>query len=335
MALEELIYANADCLTISRRSIRGKWAYYSADGERIEDRDEITRLNAVGLPPAYINAAYAPFGHSHILAIGYDAKGRKQYRYHAHFSAQQSCSKFDNCRSFGAQLALLRRRVDRDLAHPGLGKSRVLASIVRLLDTGSIRIGNEVYAKTNRSFGATTLRRRHVQIKGATLHLHFRAKSGLDRNLRITDRRLARFVKRLQDLPGQALFKYVDDSGQPMPVNSTDVNIYIKETMGNPFTAKDFRTWSASVNAFRSIRTAKSDLSLKEMLAHVSAHLGNTPSIARKSYIHPAILSSMSDQAAIRAVPLPRATRWLDRYDRGLLAFLDKCPSAADLLIPA
>lgn len=323
-----LIFVDDSLPGITRQQRRGHWVYFAPDGTRITDREEIDRLNAIALPPAYGDAWFAPAPNAHILATGWDAKGRKQYRYHPDFRAEREAQKFDSCVTFGRLLPLIRQRVEADLASRACSLDRALACVVRLLDTGGIRIGNKAYAKANKSFGATTLRMRHANIASNMLHLSFRAKSGKQREMHVSDRGLVRFVRRMQDLPGQNLFKYIDASGHAAPVTSAEVNAYIRETMSADFTAKHFRTWHASVLAFSAIHDARRDRPLKEVLAHVAEHLGNTPAIARKSYIHPAVLACMNDQAALRTLPLPRKTRWLDRHERAFLAFMETSPSA-------
>lgn len=320
-----------------RRQRKGRaWAYFDPNGERITDRDEIDRLNAIALPPAYTDAWFNPKPHGHLLATGIDARGRKQYRYHPEFRAQRDCLKFDGLARFGCLLPLLRKRVEQDLARRGLVRERAIASVLRLLDGTAIRVGNEAYAKSNKSFGATTLRRRHAAISGQTLKLRFKAKSGKLMETGLTDRSLARFVRAVQDLPGQHLFQFLNDDGEPCPVDSGDVNDYIKTTMGEDFTAKHFRTWTASVAGFELIAEAKEHVGMKALLDHVSSRLGNTPAIARKSYIHPAVLALAADakaQAEFRnRLRLPRSTRWLSRHERGLIAFLGEAPETKRLL---
>lgn len=305
--------------------MRHGWGYWDADGTRITDREEIDRLNKIGLPPAYVEAWFCPDPCGHIQATGVDEKGRLQYRYHLGFREAQEAAKYDRCASFGHALPRLRKQVEADLKTRGLSKERAVAAVVRLLDLGRVRVGNEDYAKENKSFGATTLRKRHATIRGSTLKLQFRAKSGKLRNLTITDRSLAGIVKRCQDLPGQHLFRYLDDDGEARPVTSSDVNEYIKVAMGGDYSAKHFRTWGASVMAFEALATAKHDISLKTMLEPVTEALGNTPAIARKSYVHPRLIALVKEgQAEWRAgLKLPRATPHLSRYERGLIAMLE------------
>ena len=317
---------------VTRKKMRHGWGYYDADGARITDREEIDRLNAIGLPPAYRDAWFCPAPDGHIQAIGWDEKGRKQYRYHTGFRETQEAAKYELCAPFGHALPKLRARVATDLARRGLDKDIAVAAVVRLLDLGKVRIGNEGYVKSNKSFGATTLRKRHAAIKGQSLKLQFKAKSGKLRLLTITDGSLSRFVKRCQDLPGQHLFRWVDADGDCHPVNSSDVNAYIRDAMGGDFTAKHFRTWSASVLAFEAIACAKHDISLKTMLEPVTEALGNTPAIARKSYVHPALLAVVKHgQTEFReGLKLPRATQHLSRAERGLIAFLESGNSTAN-----
>lgn len=318
-------YADIESPAITRRKLRGRWVYFDAKGDRIEDRDEIDRLNGIGLPPAYDDAWFSNDPEAHILATGIDARGRKQYWYHPDFTARRNARKFGSCAAFGRNLPKIRERVERDLAKRKLTEERAIASIVRLLDSGKIRVGNDAYAKENGSFGATTLRRRHAKLDGNRLCLRFKAKSGKDCTLNVTDRGLIRFVKQVQDLPGQRLFQYLDEDGEFHPIRSSDVNAYIHETMGEEYTAKDFRTWAASVLAFEWLLEAEPGAKLKGMLAHVAEHLGNTPAIARKSYVHPALVE-LARTGKGRKLParLPRATRWLSAGERGFLAYLER-----------
>ena len=255
-----IIYCDDSTPGIVRKKVRDKWGYFGADGARVTDRDEIDRLNRIGLPPAYRDAWFNPNPDGHIQAVGWDEKGRKQYRYHLGFRETQDAAKYEGCAVFGTALPKLRARVEADLKLSGLSREKAVAAVVRLLDIGHIRVGNEGYVKTGNSFGATTLRNRHVKVAGSSLKLKFRAKSGKERVMTITDRSLSRFVKTCQDLPGQHLFQWLDGEGEPHPVSSSDVNEYIREAMGADFTAKHFRTWSASVLAFETLAAAKTGL---------------------------------------------------------------------------
>lgn len=314
---------------ITRRKMRHGWGYWSPKGERITDRDEIDRLNKIGLPPAYRDAWFCPHPNGHIQAVGWDEKGRKQYRYHVGFREAQEAAKYSRCNEFGERLPRLRKQVEKDLRARKLTRERAVAAVVRLLDLGRLRVGNESYAKANKSFGATTLRRRHAQLTGTRLRLQYTAKSGKQRVLTITDNSLIRFVKKCQDLPGQHLFGWLDEAGEARPVTSGDVNDYIREAMGAPFTAKHFRTWGASAIAFEALATAPEPIGLKTMLEPVVEALGNTPAIARKSYVHPELIELAKDKAAQLALrqrlKLPRAKRHLTRAERGLIAFFGEC----------
>ena len=314
------------------RKRRGRhWQYFDADGERITDRDEIDRLNGIGLPPAYENCWFCPRPDGHIQAIGYDAKGRKQYRYHPEFREQQETLKFERLAEFGRKLPKLRKRVAQDIAGKPTSCDAVIAAVVRLIDETRMRIGNEAYAKANKSFGATTLRNRHVKIERGKVKISFAGKHGIKRTVTVTDRRLALIARRAQDLPGQHLFEFLDEDGEPRPVTSSDVNLYIKEAMGEDFTAKDFRTWGASVLAFEEmVRRArgKKRIRLKSLIEPVAEALGNTPAITRKSYVHPAVIEAVKDVEAIARTRLPRKTKYLSGAERGLIDFLDSLGSA-------
>lgn len=326
----DLVFVDDGAPGISRRLLRGKWAYFDAKGERITNREEIDRLNAIALPPAYRDAWFAADPRAHLLAVGYDAKGRKQYRYHPDFRMEQETRKFDLCAAFGRRLPVLRKRVSQDLSSRRLTQQRAIASVVALLDSGEIRVGNECYAKANKSFGATTLRRRHAELNGKTLKLRFRGKSGKLREIASTDMALIRCVRTMQDLRGQHLFQYLDEDGSPTPVGSCDVNDYLHETMGDEFTARNFRTWSASALAF-GLLWENPDISIKAMMTEVAERLGNTPAIARKSYVHPAVISATKAEGRALALPerLPRKTRWMTRGERGLLLFLESAEATA------
>lgn len=328
-----LQYVDDQAPGITRKKVGRGWAYFDPNGKRITDRDEIDRLNRIALPPAYTSDWFCPSDCGHLLATGIDARGRKQYRYNPEFRMRQEAEKFDGCADFGRSLPKVRKRVAKDLRRRRLCREQVVASVVRLLDLGAIRVGNESYAKANKSFGATTLRRRHAKVSGGKVRLRFKAKSGQLREATISDRRLATLVRKMQDLPGQHLFQYLNGDGTPHPVGSTDVNAYLREAMGEDFTAKNFRTWHASVLALRLLAEADGVLTLKELTGEVSAHLGNTPAMARKSYIHPAVIALVDRQQKWRArFRLPRARKWLDGYERALIRLLETGPRAKTLL---
>lgn len=332
----KLVHVDDGLPGITRKKAGRRWAYFDTDGERITDREEIDRLNKIALPPAYTDAWFCPDPNGHILATGFDDKGRKQYRYHPDYRTHQEAEKFDRTAEFGRLLPKLRKRVERDLAGTVLSRERAIASVVRLLDLGVVRVGNESYAKSNKSFGATTLRMRHVTVSGKTVKLRFKAKSGKLAEVAVTDRRLAHFVRKMDDLPGQNLFQYLGDDGEVHAVGSAEVNDYLGETMGEHFTAKNFRTWHASAIAFGLLAHAKRPLTLKALMEEVSDKLGNTPAIARKSYVHPAVVALIDRQQKWRAsLKLPRKTTWLSREERGLLELLEASPGAEKLLAAA
>lgn len=329
----QLIYVDDNLPGITRKGAGKGWAYYDPLGALIKDRAEKRRLSAVALPPAYVDAWFCPAENGHILATGYDAKGRKQYRYHPDFRTMKESEKFDGCIAFGNLLPLVRKRVEKDMRSPKMGKDRAVASVVKLLDLGAIRVGNTQYARKNRSFGATTLQRRHAEVTGRTLRLSYIGKGGKRREVTLSDGSLARVVKQMQDLPGQHLFGWLDDDGDTQDVGSLDVNEYLAETMGEPFTAKNFRTWHASVMAFRLLGEAEEVLTIKAVLKKVSSRLGNTPAVTRKSYIHPAVIDLIDRQEEWREeLRLPRRTPYLNKWEHGLLDFLKDSPAAMELL---
>lgn len=334
--MEKLVYVDDDLPGITRRRAGKGWAYYDASGKLIRDAAERKRLNAVALPPAYSDAWFCPAPNGHILANGYDEAGRKQYRYHPDFRAAQESAKYDACAAFGKRLPLIRKRVDQDLSQPRVTRERALAAVVRLLDLSAIRIGNEHYARTNDSYGATTLRADHAEVGRRRIVLEFVGKGGKAHELALADAQLARAAARMQDLAEEAddhLFRYEDEGGTVRPVTSAEVNAYLRETMGEDFSAKHFRTFHASSLAFERLAAGPGEVRMKAMLEHVAERLGNTPAIARSSYVHPAVIARIEGQEAWRAgLRLPRATRWLTRAERGLIAFLEECGAASDYL---
>jgi DNA topoisomerase-1 len=311
---------------ISRKRMGRYWAYFDADGKRVTDRDEIDRLNAVGLPPAYSDAWFCADSNGHLQATGIDARGRKQYRYHPEFREKRESAKFGGLLEFGKALPRLRRRVQRDLKRRELTRDAVLAAVVRLLDTQHIRIGNEEYAKQNKSFGATTLRSRHLKRKGHDLVMRFAGKHGIVHEVKVTDTNLKRICRRCEELPGQMLFQYINGDGEPKPITSTDVNDYIREATGGDFTAKHFRTWSASVIALNQLLKKAEDarISVKTVVEPVAEALGNTPAISRKSYVHPKLLEAVKEDSRdpLDGMERPPARKWLSSAEVALLEFL-------------
>jgi DNA topoisomerase-1 len=328
-ALRAMLRHSSDSEPGYSRKRQGRyWAYFDAEGKRVTDRDEIDRLNAIGLPPAYTDAWFCADPDGHLQATGIDARGRKQYRYHSGFREKRESAKYEGLLEFGKALPRLRRRVERDLKRRELSRETVLAAVVRLLDTEHIRIGNEEYAKSNKSFGATTLRRRHLKRTGHALMMRFTGKHGIVHEVKITDSNLKRICKRCQELPGQMLFQYVNGDGEPKPVTSGDVNAYIKEATGEEFTAKHFRTWSASVIAFEQMLKKAEDarITVKTVVEPVAEALGNTPAISRKSYVHPALLDAVKSDARnpLGDIERPRRRTWLSSAEVGLIEFLAK-----------
>ncbi|MFE8645505.1 DNA topoisomerase IB [Sphingomonas sp. NCPPB 2930] len=298
-----LVYVSPEIPGLSRHK-RGKaFRYRRHDGEWLRDPDEIARIDKLAIPPAYTQVWICPLVNGHLQATGLDARGRKQYRYHADWRLQRDESKFERLEAFGRALPRIRARVARDLVPPKgepLGRTVVLATLVRLLDTTYMRVGNEEYAASNGSYGLTTLRMPHAGVRGSVLKLRFRGKSGVMQEVQLEDPRVARVVRRCQQLPGQELFQYQDEDGTPHAVGSSDVNDYLREIVGGDggvhFTAKDFRTWHGTVQALELTRLAcgqegAAAYSAKHVLAEVAKQLGNTPAVCKKSYIHPAVLA--------------------------------------------
>jgi DNA topoisomerase-1 len=296
-----------------RRLRRGEhFVYRDADGRQISDRDELARIRALAIPPAYEEVWICANPRGHLQATGRDARGRKQYRYHPRWRALRDHGKFDRVLAFGAALPKLRRRTGRDLARAGLPREKVLALLVRLLDETLIRIGNESYARDNHSYGLTTLRSRHAHAARGRLLVTFRGKSGQEHEVALDDARLARVVRRVQQLPGQRLFQYLDDDGTRQLVDSGMVNDYLHDGCGEDFSAKDFRTWGGTVYAAgvlantplpqtggeRARRAA-----LAEAVKQVATVLGNTPAVCRASYIHPSVFEGWADGSLHRAIP--------------------------------
>lgn len=287
---------------ITRIRAGKSFRYVGPAGRPVRDPKTLKRIRALVIPPAWTHVAICPSPHGHLQAVGRDARGRKQYRYHAHYREVRDQAKFSRMVAFGAVLAIIRRQVEKDLHRPGLPKEKVLATVVRLLETSFIRVGNDEYARENDSFGLTTLKNRHVEIEGARLRFHFRGKSGQEHSIELTDRRLAGIVKRCQDLPGYALFEYTGENGKVCSVESADVNRYIRQIAGDGFTAKDFRTWAGTILAIRELGAAGPSRTKREAkravvnaVKSVAARLGNRPATCRKYYIHPAIPDAYMD----------------------------------------
>ena len=265
----------------------------------------------------------SPVRHGHILATGRDARGRKQYRYHPRWREVRDDTKFTRTIAFARALPSIRERTDRDLARPGLPREKVLATVVKLLEKTLIRVGNEEYARSNRSYGLTTMRARHVDVDGSSLRFDFRGKSGKQYSVPITDRRLARVVRQCQDLPGQLLFQYLDEDGERQSVDSADVNDYLAEITGEGYTAKDFRTWAGTVLAHKALHAlervdseAAAKRNVVEAIEQVAEHLGNTPAVSRSSYVHPAVIDAYLEDSVTAGSGRGDAARSAARRDR-------------------
>jgi len=294
-----LRYVSDEAPGILRRRAGKGFAYRLPGGGPVRDTAVLKRIRALAIPPAWTQVWICPRADGHIQATGRDARGRKQYRYHPRWRAVRDAVKYDHMLDFARALPGIRTRVKADMARPGLPREKVLATVVHLLDTTLIRVGNDDYAKQNRSYGLTTLRNRHVAVEGATLRFTFKGKSGRSWELDIRDRRVARIVRACQELPGQELFGYRDAEGEPRDVGSADVNAYLREIAGREVTAKDFRTWAGTVLAavalreFEAVdRQAAAKRNLRAAIERVAARLGNTPTICRQCYVHPAVLES-------------------------------------------
>jgi DNA topoisomerase-1 len=281
-----------------------------AHGKTIKDQKVLDRIAHLAIPPAWTDVWICPRASGHIQATGRDVKGRKQYRYHADWNAHRSENKFDRLPAFARALPKLRAKVEHDLGTRGPNRAKVLATAVRLLEITLIRVGNAEYAKTNRSYGLTTLNKRHLEMDGAALSFAFRGKSGVDHKVSVRDRRLAAVVRSLRDLPGQQLFKYRNADGDLCPITSDDVNAYIRDAMGEQFSAKDFRTWAGTVSAARALRDAEAATSPTDAkrkiticVKAVAGLLGNTPTVCRSSYVHPAVFDLYESGKIVDVLP--------------------------------
>jgi DNA topoisomerase-1 len=304
-----LRYVN-DTMPGIRRERKGEeFVYIDPDGEQVRDEATLARIRSLAIPPAWTDVWICPAPRGHLQATGRDAKGRKQYRYHPKWRATRDETKYGKMVLFGRTLPKIRERIEQDLALPGLPREKVLATVVRLLETTFIRVGNEEYARANRSYGLTTMRDRHVEISGSTIHFHFRGKSGKYHDIDLRDRALARIVKRCQDIPGQELFQYYDENGERRSIGSQEVNEYLHQIAGTEFTAKDFRTWAGTVLAAYALRECGScdtqtelKKNIVEAVKKVSEQLGNTPAVCRKCYIHPAVLDAYIDGTLLQEI---------------------------------
>jgi DNA topoisomerase I len=285
------------------RKANGKdFEYFDTEGKRIRDETRLLRIRRLAVPPAYKDVWICPSSNGHIQATGRDARGRKQYRYHERWREVRDENKYERMVVFGKALPKIRRQVNRDLKRRGLPREKVLATVVQLLERTFIRIGNEEYAKENKSFGLTTMRNHHVDVTATKLKFSFRGKGGVKHEVDVTDRRLAKIICELQELPGQQIFQYVDEEGKVRNIDSQDVNDYLREITGEDFTAKDFRTWAGTVLAAMALNAqeafknkAQAKKNVKDAIAAVAKILGNTPTVCRKCYVHPVVLESYLD----------------------------------------
>ncbi|MCE9657867.1 MAG: DNA topoisomerase IB [Burkholderiales bacterium] len=327
-----LVWLSDDKPGIRRERVADGFVYRGLDGRLIRKAAEIRRIRSLAIPPAYEQVWISPQPNGHLQATGRDARGRKQYRYHPEWRLARDAGKFERMLEFGAALPRIRKRVAADLAAP-IGdaprRETVLATLVFLLDTTLVRIGNDEYARTNRSFGLTTLRNRHAAVDGSRIRLRFRGKSGVEHEVDLDDPRVARVVRRCQAMPGQDLFQYEDEAGGVRAVGSADVNEYIRAAAGADFSAKDFRTWHGSVHALalwagQCAADASCRRSANQLLAEVAQRLGNTVAVCRKSYVHPRVLEMLAGQTNSDTLTRLDARRraGLSAAERRLLAFL-------------
>lgn len=334
----DLHYVDDSQPGISRKKRGDQFQYYDPQGERITDAEEIERLNALAVPPAYTDVWICADPSGHLQATGRDAKGRKQYRYHPRWREVRDATKYARLEAFGKMLPKLRKQLEAQLAEPGFSREKVLATVVMLLDATLIRVGNTQYAKNNKSYGLTTLRSRHVDIKGSEIRFQFRGKSGVERQVSVKDRRLANVVKRCQELPGQNLFQYLDEEGARHSVSSSDVNDYLHQLTGADFTAKDYRTWAGTAMALAVLRElewqpeSQAKHHVVATVKDVAKHLGNTPAVCRKCYIHPAVLEHFTIGELSR-LPKPRVRKGLKAEEVALAMFLERLE--ADLAVEA
>jgi DNA topoisomerase-1 len=333
----ELVYVSDDAPGLGRKRSGRGFSYFDENGKRITDKGERERLQALAIPPAWTEVWICPREDGHLLATGRDERGRKQYLYHPEWQRVRDAAKFEHMLAFGRLLPRIRRRVQKDLKLPGLPKDKVLAAVVKLLETTLIRVGNATYAKENGSYGLTTLRKKHVDVSGASVTFDFIGKSGKEWEVELTDPQVARIVRTCEEIPGYELFKYLDEAGERQDVESADVNDYLKRISGEDVTAKDFRTWAGTVMATFTLtgleRCESKTQATKNVTAtikEVAKKLGNTPAICRKSYVHPDVISCYLDgsldaltkvEQAVEASARPKGLR---AEEMAVLRFLEE-----------
>ncbi len=338
-----LRYVSADRPGIRRVRAGAGFRYVDPHGRPVRNQATLRRIRSLVIPPAWTDVWICPSPQGHLQATGRDARGRKQHRYHPRWRAVRDETKYARLIAFGQALPRLRARVARDLAQPGLPRDKILAAVVRLLETTLIRVGNEDYARQNHSFGLTTMRDQHVAVNGTALRFQFRGKSGIWHDIEIHDRRLARIVKRSQDLPGEELFQYLDEQDRQHTIDSADVNDYLRRTCGDDFTAKDFRTWAGTVLAAQALQEfasfdsqAQAKKYLVRAIEKVARQLGNTKTVCRKCYVHPAVINTYLDgtlrEALTRQVEskLRRELHELQPEEAAVLALLEHRLQSAD-----
>ncbi len=331
-----LRYVTDDRPGIRRVKRRNAFGYLGVDGKPVTDETELARIRKLAIPPAYSNVWISPDPRGHLQATGRDARGRKQYRYHARWREVRDETKFDRMIAFAKALPTIRAAVGRDLARPGLPREKVLATVVSLLEATMIRVGNEEYAKQNDSYGLTTMQEDHVRVSGDTLRFTFRGKSGREHKVNLRDRKLARVVRQVRDLPGQELFQYLNDAGEAATISSQDVNDYIREISGDDFTAKDFRTWEGTLACALALAServeTKTDGKARVVAAikAVAERLGNTPAVCKKSYIHPGVIDEFLANGALELVErktrkaVTPAEHALSTDETRVLSFIEK-----------
>ena len=314
---------------IIRHGAPGHFHYRRPNGRLVKDKATLKRIRKLAIPPAWKNVWIAPFANAHLMATGRDARGRKQYRYHADFAAVRDADKYAHLADFAASLPAIRRRLEQDLSRPGLEREKILAAIVTLLERTLIRIGNEDYARANHSFGLTTLRNGHVKVRGEELRFLFRGKSGKRWSLSVRDKRVARVIRSCQELPGQHLFEYRDMDGVVHAVSSSDVNAYLREITGTDISAKDFRTWAGTLKAAmlaQSPGEKSGPKSARAIVAAVAEELGNTAAVCRKCFIHPRVLDAL-ERGDLVLQPPRRGPKGLSAAEQAVLAYLRRKPS--------
>ncbi len=330
----DLVWCDDTVAGIRRRRAGKGFTYTSPNGKRVTDDATLRRIKALAVPPAWTDVWICADARGHLQATGRDARGRKQYRYHPQYRAHRDSAKFERLVEFGGALPAIRKQVAHELARPGMPKEKVVATVVRLLEATLLRVGNEEYARDNGSYGLTTLRDQHAKFTPDSVRLVFKGKHGITADVTVRDKRLRYIVKRCQDLPGQVLFQYIDDDGEPRPISSTDVNEYLREVTGLDITAKDFRTWMGTLlatSAFAALPPPTTERvarrSVVRVCETVSEHLGNTPAVCRSSYVHPKVVDWYRDGSL--------AERWAGTSARGNPRLVEEERKLLALLRPA